>query len=68
MKKETTRKNKPGAGRPLLAGERMKEHRITLPDDVAEYLRQVGAGNLSGGIRQLVEWHKGTGNERNTNL
>jgi hypothetical protein len=48
----------PGAGRPPLQGERMREHRITLPRETAEYIRSQAEGNLSAGIRRLAEENK----------
>lgn len=53
-----------GAGRPHLdgsppgQGERASQYSVTLPADVAEYLRTIGEGNLSAGVRVAAELHK----------
>lgn len=46
--------SQPGAGRPLLGQERMREYRVTLPPLVAARLRELGDGNLSAGIRRAL--------------
>ncbi len=62
-----------GAGRgqgrkPLPPGQGMNDYEITLPSDIAEYIRALGEpgrsdreGNLSDGIRKLAEWHRRMG-------
>jgi hypothetical protein len=44
-----------GAGRPALYQEPMVECTVTLPPDIADALREMGAGNLSAGVRKLWE-------------
>lgn len=44
------RKRSPGAGRPLTGAERKKAYNVMLMPSVAERLRELGEGNLSGGI------------------
>lgn len=55
-----------GAGRPVIGDTKMQKYEVTLPDDIAEYVRSLGtptqhegrSGNLSDGIRKLAEWHR----------
>lgn len=59
-----------GAGRgqgrkPLPPEERMQDYLVSLPPEIAEYIRTLGTpsrsgleGNLSDGIRKLAEWHR----------
>ena len=44
-----------GAGRPPSYREPLVRATVTLPASYAEQLRALGAGNLSEGIRRLVE-------------
>lgn len=37
--------------RPLVGKSPTKVYSVTLPPDIAEYLRKFGGGNLSAGIR-----------------
>jgi hypothetical protein len=53
---EPKRKNKPGAGRPPLNGERMKEQRLTVPVNYIEYLREIGKDNISAAFRDYINW------------
>lgn len=46
---------RPGAGRPPLAGEPMRQYRVSLPASDWERLRSVGSGNASAGIRRLLK-------------
>ena len=46
---------RPGAGRPPIGDEPMDKFTVTLPDPVAESLRELGEGNLSAGIRRLYQ-------------
>jgi len=46
--------------RPFIANDkkRMPTLHITLPDDMAEDLRDIGGGNASAGVRALVEAYR----------
>ena len=45
-----------GAGRPHKpVHEKTKDRRVTLNDSAVEYLRGLGGGNLSGGIRAAMK-------------
>lgn len=44
--------SKPGQGQYAL------RHTITLPPEVVEYLKKLGKGNLSKGVREAAEYHK----------
>lgn len=59
------RKRAPGAGRPPMHGTPMRIYRVRLTLEHAEALRRAGAGNLSAGVRRLVERNrrKGEGHE-----
>jgi hypothetical protein len=46
---------RPGAGRPLAYREPLLRKTVTLPTSYVEQLVVLGAGNLSDGIRLLVE-------------
>jgi hypothetical protein len=46
---------RPGAGRPPAYRERLLRKTVTLPVSYVEQLMAFGAGNLSDGIRLLVE-------------
>jgi len=46
---------RPGAGRPPQYREPLLRKTVTLPVSYAEQLATFGAGNLSDGIRQLLE-------------
>lgn len=46
---------RPGAGRPQAYREPLLRTTVTLPASYAEQLRHFGDGNLSDGIRRLVE-------------
>jgi len=46
---------RPGAGRPLSYGEPLLRKTVSLPQSYVEQLERYGNGNLSDGIRQLVE-------------
>lgn len=46
---------RPGAGRPQAYREPLLRATVTLPVSYAEQLRRFGGGNLSEGIRRLVE-------------
>lgn len=44
-----------GAGKKPLYGKRMVACNITLPESYIKLLRNIGEGNLSRGIRLLIE-------------
>ena len=46
---------RPGAGRPRSYGEPLLRKTVSLPQSYVEHLERYGSGNLSDGIRQLVE-------------
>lgn len=65
--KKLTGRGGPGRGqgrKPLPPGEKMEMYMVTLPAEVAEQIRQLGEGrsdrdgNLSEGIRKLLEWYQ----------
>jgi len=45
---------RPGAGRKPSEKGRMRKVAITLPDADVDYLRAVGEGNISSGVRRLI--------------
>ncbi len=45
-----------GAGRPSLYTEPLLRSTVTLPESYSAQLRRLGNGNLSEGIRSLVEF------------
>jgi len=55
---------RPRAGRPYLngsrpgEGERALKLTITLPRETAAFLRTLGGGNLSAGVRKVTEFYK----------
>ncbi len=54
---------RPGAGRPPSYREPLRRKTVVLPDSYIDQLTALGAGNLSEGIRLLVETaytHRGT--------
>lgn len=46
------------AGRNPMYGERMPTFHVSLPAEDAEYAREYGGGNLSEGLRLLVQDHR----------
>lgn len=48
------KKHKPGAGRPRLSASETIRVTVTLPAELVDRLRQLGAGNVSAGIRALA--------------
>lgn len=46
---------RPGAGRPSSYGEPLLRKTVSLPRSYVEHPERYGGGNLSDGIRQLVE-------------
>lgn len=44
-----------GAGKKPLYGKKMKACNITLPENYIKLLKDIGQGNLSRGVRLLVE-------------
>lgn len=47
-----------GAGRKPIYDKAMTQYAVSLPDFIASHLERVGDGNLSQGIRRLVEQPK----------
>lgn len=64
LKRLRESKPSPGPGRPFLdgsppgAGTRTAIKCVSLPPEMAEYLRRVGGGNLSKGVRVVTECHR----------
>ena len=54
-------KQKKPSGRPPLFGVPVKNHPIAMTPVMAAYLKDLGEGNRSEGVRRLVRWHKGEG-------
>ena len=52
MEKDTTTKP---AGRPPIYEERMTRVTITLPQDHVDLLKVIGKGNLSEGVRTIID-------------
>jgi hypothetical protein len=50
-------------GSPAGRGEHTKTYCITLPPEMAEYLREIGGGNLSKGVRMVVRCYQETKGE-----
>lgn len=52
---------RPGSGRPHLNGQRpgqgeyLRKITVSLPADLIDWLREIGEGNVSRGIRRLAE-------------
>jgi len=44
-----------GAGRKRLAPDGVEKRSVSLPADMWEYVKELGGGNHSAGIRRLVE-------------
>ena len=44
-----------GSGREVLYEEKMRRVTVTLPQADMEYLKELGAGNLSAGVREAVD-------------
>ncbi len=59
-----TKSPKPLPGRPFLdgspagTGTRVVTKCVSLPVEMAEYLRRVGGGNLSKGVRVVAEYYR----------
>lgn len=49
---------RPGAGRKPIGEQLTLPVTVTLLPDQIAYLETVGEGNMSLGIRRLIEWHK----------
>ena len=50
------KKHRPGAGRPrLVEGQSVERATITLPPELMAWARAEGKGNLSAGLRRLLE-------------
>lgn len=47
---------KPSGPRPVLQGRRTIN--VSLTDDLIEYAREVGKGNISKGLRETIDTHK----------
>ena len=47
-----------GQGRHKLSKEKTVEATTTLPESYKEYLKVIGGGVISKGVRLLVEYHK----------
>ncbi len=58
--KATSKKKSSSLGRAPLYDEPQGRYSITLPEHIEKYLRKVGEGNLSQGIRALVERRVGS--------
>ena len=46
---------RPGAGRKRLSPDGVEKRSISLPPDMWEYVKELGGGNYSAGVRRLVE-------------
>ena len=44
-----------GAGRKRLAPDGVEKRSVSLPADMWEYVKELGEGNYSAGVRRLVE-------------
>lgn len=51
--------SRPGSGRPPVTPGGTRPHTVTLSDAEWEYLRNVGDGNASAGLRELIDRYHG---------
>ena len=57
-----------GPGRPRLGQELTKGYSISLTPALAQYLRQIGDGNMSAGVRKLIQVYKSVEAEHNSRV